>query len=365
MNRSPSYWPLEGNGRPVSLDWPRDRAVHDFSQWPIQNELAQIAGALPALDQCFAEDKSLVDRISGRQLITFTRASTATYVDSDGQLKTAAVNEPRFQHDPVTGRCLGLLIEETRTNLLLNSASLSTQNATVTATAHTLSFSGTGTITLSGAFSGSLVGTGDGEGNRVSLTFTPTAGTLTVTVTGTVSNAQLEAGAFRTSWIPTTGTSVQRQVDICSIAGSNFSSFYNRSAWTLYAATESGFNGSPTGNTCLAGIGAFSDGAQIRGRISDVIGMLRGTYGSDTFFVVPRSTGSNNYCLAVADNSFPFLALNSGLFVGGLSSGVLTDAIALGIGSSGELTTPWNGPITRLSYWPTRLPNEVLQAITQ
>jgi hypothetical protein len=53
--------------------------------------------------------------------ITFTRASTATYVGSDGLIKTAATNVPRFAHDPVTGEGLGLLIEEARTNLLLYS----------------------------------------------------------------------------------------------------------------------------------------------------------------------------------------------------------------------------------------------------
>lgn len=49
----------------------------------------------------------------------FTRASSATYFGTDGLLKTAAINEPRIDHDPVTREPLGLLIEESRTNLLL------------------------------------------------------------------------------------------------------------------------------------------------------------------------------------------------------------------------------------------------------
>ena len=49
------------------------------------------------------------------------------------------------------GKWVGiLLVEEGRTNLLLNSATLGTQGVTVTAVAHTLSFYGTGTITLNG-----------------------------------------------------------------------------------------------------------------------------------------------------------------------------------------------------------------------
>lgn len=51
-------------------------------------------------------------------IYTFERASTATYFDSNGVLQTAAVDEPRFGHDPVTGEPLGVLIEPSRTNLL-------------------------------------------------------------------------------------------------------------------------------------------------------------------------------------------------------------------------------------------------------
>jgi len=71
----------------------------------------------PSLDLLFT-NRSLVDNISGRNLITFTRASSATYVDSNRLIRTAATNEPRFDHNPATGESLGLLIEEQRTNLL-------------------------------------------------------------------------------------------------------------------------------------------------------------------------------------------------------------------------------------------------------
>lgn len=76
-------------------------------------------------------------------------------------------------------------------NLLLNSATLSTQNVTTIAANYIVSFSGTGTIALSGAStSDPLVGTGASD--RVYLKFTPTAGTLTLTVSGSVTSAQLE-----------------------------------------------------------------------------------------------------------------------------------------------------------------------------
>jgi hypothetical protein len=53
-------------------------------------------------------------------LITFTRASTGTYLDSDGLLKTATTNVPRIEYD-INGNRKGLLIEEARTNLVLYS----------------------------------------------------------------------------------------------------------------------------------------------------------------------------------------------------------------------------------------------------
>lgn len=75
----------------------------------------------PTVDFNFADNKSLVDEVSGNNLIDFARSTTATYVDFDGLIKTAAVNTPRFDHDPLTGECKGLLIEEDRINLVFTS----------------------------------------------------------------------------------------------------------------------------------------------------------------------------------------------------------------------------------------------------
>lgn len=47
----------------------------------------------------------------------FSRASTGTYIGSDGLIKLAAISEPRFNYNPITGENLGLLVEEARTNL--------------------------------------------------------------------------------------------------------------------------------------------------------------------------------------------------------------------------------------------------------
>jgi len=99
-----------------------------------RDSIWNIAGT-PSLDLNFASNKSLIDNVSGNNLITFTRNSPiATYVGEDGLIKTAVANEPRFDHNPITGESLGLLIEDARTNLVLNgssnSAGFETSNTT-------------------------------------------------------------------------------------------------------------------------------------------------------------------------------------------------------------------------------------------
>jgi len=87
-------------------------------------------------------------------IITFTRASTATFFNSAGVLTSAATNAPRFDYNPSTLAAQGLLIEESRTNLRTYSDAITIANSygAVNATLATVSvatpISGVTTATL-------------------------------------------------------------------------------------------------------------------------------------------------------------------------------------------------------------------------
>ena len=58
----------------------------------VRNSLWRNARAVPSLDLQLADNKSLVDGVTGQNLVTFTRASSGTYVGSDGLIQTAVTN---------------------------------------------------------------------------------------------------------------------------------------------------------------------------------------------------------------------------------------------------------------------------------
>jgi hypothetical protein len=69
---------------------------------------------LPVLTLDFARSKKLDSRIQ------FQRPSIGSYYNSGGIIEYAPPNTPRFDHDPVTGKSLGLLMEDDITNRVLS-----------------------------------------------------------------------------------------------------------------------------------------------------------------------------------------------------------------------------------------------------
>ena len=148
---------------------------------------------------------------SGR---TFTRSSQGTWFDAAGVRQTAANDIPRIDRHPTTHDALGLLMERSVANRLLNSEAPASQTTgSLNPATYCLWVEGSGSATSS---AGTATGTGFGAATAGSPNvFTLTgAGTVTVTVTGSLTRFQLEQNTtVPTSYILTTGATVTRQSD--------------------------------------------------------------------------------------------------------------------------------------------------------
>jgi hypothetical protein len=103
----------------MSVAIPSLRAAIAVPPW-VKNDLWRRARAVPSLDLRFADNKSLIDAVTGASLVTFTRASSKTVTNSARVLETVGIDVPAFDHNPITGESLGLLVEEQRTNSIRN-----------------------------------------------------------------------------------------------------------------------------------------------------------------------------------------------------------------------------------------------------
>ncbi|WP_072269619.1 prophage tail fiber N-terminal domain-containing protein, partial [Escherichia coli] len=86
---------------------------------PFNDSLDMITGYSPGYKKVKIGDN--VVQVASDKQVNFSRASTATYINKSGELKTAEINEPRFE-------CDGLLIEGQRTNFFQNSTDPSKWN---------------------------------------------------------------------------------------------------------------------------------------------------------------------------------------------------------------------------------------------
>jgi hypothetical protein len=179
--------------------------------------------------------------------------------------------------------------------------------------------------------------------------------------------AQLEAGAFPTSYIPTTSATVTRAADNASMVGSNFSSWYNQSEGTIYASADRIYTGNFVGYPYIANL---SDGTNSSNEIA-IYGnsgnvhvttemKVSGTQQLNYMFGV-WADGFNKSAVAYKQNDTVF-AFNGSTKTTDTSCNVPTvDRLNIGFRNpSNQL----NGHIQSIKYYPTRLPNGTLQGLT-
>lgn len=400
--------------------------------------------------------------------VTFTRSgNTATVVNSSGLVATINADLPRFDYNPVTLVCKGLLIEEARTNICLNSQDFNTgwlftnvtvgndvvvspdgtqnadsltDNATTglhsarrvfaiaASTQYTMSCyvkadthnyvqllaidgnttdryataifdvssssvetSATQTAASTGVSiqSSSQVAAGNGW-FRIIFTFTSgsnwsaattscrvafaaaasgntigTTGGISYSGTGTTFypwGAQLEAGAFATSYIPTAASQVTRTADVATMTGANFSDWFNASEGTFvaegsYSANSANciyVNDGTTSNRILVYFGASAQG------LVTTSGAAQASLDGGT----PVVGGAlNTVCLSYKADSFR-LALQGGSTVTD-TSGTIPTVSQLNIGAGPGGQQPLNGVITGFNYYPLQLTSNEVQAFSK
>jgi hypothetical protein len=177
--------------------------------------------------------------------------------------------------------------------------------------------------------------------------------------------AQLEVGSIPTSYIPTVASTVTRAADLATLTGTNFSSWYNASAGTIYTLGR--------GPAVLSGsqpnIWAFDDTPST----NFMLGRVTGTGTTATFFVgvsntlvativSPTFTLNSTFAQASAYALNDFASTVNG---GAVGTDTLGAVPVVNKASLGTRSAFWlNGTIARFTFWPSRLANPTLQAVT-
>ena len=343
-------------------------------------------------------------------VITATRAGTATYTDANGLIAQAPANTVRVDH--VDGVPM-ILVEPSATNLVTNSNSFSASGTAVKTTgfeapdgtnnstkisniqdgdgekAHcpltsvsgstqysgSIYIKGTGGQTIrvqakratTGSFSGSGTQTitFDGTWQRVTnLTWTTASNNNDAFIViknefGTTADevylwgGQIETGSVSTSVIPTSGSTAQRAADDLKITGSAFSNFYNQSEGTFYLEFEPRELSTSITNTAFE----LSNGTGAERILSHVDSQIH-AYFVDGGNVQANLDGGTNTVGVLNRLAVSYKANNIQVSVSG--GAVVSDTSAsiptvdrLIIGNQVDDTTRLlNGHIKRLIYWP-------------
>ena len=177
---------------------------------------------------------------------------------------------------------------------------------------------------------------------------------------------QLELGAFATSVIPTTTTALTRNADVATMTGTNFSSFYNQSEGVFFAqASVIGATGATQPIIHANNGGNDTPRIMLIRRGDGDIGLNVFTTVTDADIdsgVLSPVNVSIKSAGAYKVNDFAVTA--SGAAPVTDTVGAIPTVDRMGIGFRAGANTYLNGHIQRISYYPTRLTNAQLQALT-
>ena len=223
--------------------------------------------------------------------------------------------------------------------------------------------------------------------HRIDINLTPGGGSV-VDFTIRIGMPQFEQGAFATSVISTstatvtrsadasTSSTATRSVDNAFITGTNFSTWYNQTEGTFYVSSRFFADGEAsqrifqTDSGALSNINGVSFRTELGGnqiRAFDVNYSVSPA-GLD-FWTFTNSSVNVNYKTAFALKTNDMAAVTN--FPNGTASIVtsatrtLLEKTTLRLGSSVGTTSLLNGHISQLSYYPRRLSNTQLQALTK
>jgi hypothetical protein len=183
--------------------------------------------------------------------------------------------------------------------------------------------------------------------------------------------AQLEAGAFPTSYIPTAGSAVTRTRDEGLVSGADFSSWYNTAAGTFFCegSISAESDSSTTASRFLqADNGSNAERVLISNQALNILGELTSASTGRFFRVETRNTGGalNRAALALDSNGGVFCRNGLAPFVGAAIPVMpAPDRLKIGHGLAGSVAEGIrSGHIRRILYWNQRLPNATLQQLT-
>ena len=194
--------------------------------------------------------------------------------------------------------------------------------------------------------------------NRIQWTFT---NGVAVDITLRIGLPQLELGAFATSAIPTSTAAATRSADVASITGANFSSWYRQSEGTVFvnainpALSTTLFSASDgtANNRIQADAGISARVARVvTGGITQANNTIAYTFGTQQQFALSYVLNSINFA-------------NAGTLGTEDTSATIPTVDQLRLGANPTGAGALNSTIKRLAFFPQRLSNSTLQAITQ